>query len=68
MVRWIPLSVLRKKLVKLLNSEFGRIALSGHANAAENEMKRISNDFFEIVKNVKTNLSSNKELYELSFS
>jgi 2-dehydropantoate 2-reductase len=64
----IPKVLIRKKLLNLLNSEFGRIALSGHASVAENEMKRLSNDLFEIVKNVKTDLSSNKKLYELSFA
>ncbi len=64
----IPKSIIRRKLLKLVNSEFGRIALSGHANAAKNEMKKLSDGLFEIVKNVKTDLSSNKKLYELSFA
>lgn len=68
LLTWIPISIIRRKLLKLLNSEFGRIALSGHANAAQNEMKRLTDDLFEIVKDVKTDLSSNKQLYELSFA
>jgi 2-dehydropantoate 2-reductase len=64
----IPKFIIRKKLLNLLNSEFGRIALSGHASVAENEMKGLSEDLFEIVKDVKTDLSSNKKLYELSFA
>jgi len=67
LLTWIPLSIIRKKILKLLNSEFGRIALSGHANAAKNEIKKLSDDFFEVVKNVKTDMSSNQKLYELSF-
>ena len=65
---WFPISIIRKKLLKLINSEFGRIALSGHANAAKNEMKRLSDDFFEVVKNVQTDMSSNQKLYNLSFA
>jgi len=65
---WIPLLIIRKKLIGLLNSEFGRIALSGHANAAKNEMKRLSDDFFEVVKDVKTGMRANQKLYELSFA
>ncbi len=68
LLTWIPLSIIRKKLVKLINSEFGRIALSGHANAAKYEMKRLSEDFFEVVKDVKTDMSSNQKLYKLSFA
>ncbi len=64
----IPLSLVRKKLLNLLNSDFGRIALSGHASAAKNEMKRLTDDMFEIVKNVKTDMKHNKKLYELSFA
>jgi 2-dehydropantoate 2-reductase len=63
-----PTSIIRKKLIKLLNSDFGRIALSGHASAAENEMKKLSDDIFEVVKDAKTDMSSNKKLYELSFA
>jgi 2-dehydropantoate 2-reductase len=65
---WIPTFIIRKKLLKLINSDFGRIALSGHASAAENEMTKLTDDLFEIVKNVKTDMSSNKKLYELSFA
>ncbi len=65
---WFPSSIIKRKLVKLLNSEFGRIALSGHANAAKNEMRKLSDDLFEVVKNVKSDMSSNQKLYELSFA
>ncbi len=65
---WVPLSIFRRKFLKLINSEFGRIALSGHANAALDEMKKLSDDFFKIVNDVKTDLSNNKKLYELSFA
>lgn len=65
---WIPSGIFKRKLTKLTNSEFGRIALSGHASAAQDEMRRLSNDFFEIVKDVKADLSINKKLYQLSFA
>jgi len=68
LLTWIPLSIIRRKLLKLINSEFGRIALSGHANAAKNEMKKLTDDLFTIVKDVKTDLTANKKLYELSFA
>lgn len=68
LLTWIPLSIIRKKLLNLINSEFGRIALSGHASAAKNEMKRLSEDFIEVVKDVKTDMSSNQRLYKLSFA
>ena len=64
----IPLGIIKRKFKKLVNSEFGRIALSGHANAAKNEMKKISDDLFNVVRGVKTDLNSNKKLYELSYN
>ena len=66
-ISWIPLGIIRKKLQKLTNSEFGRIALSGHADVAQNEMKRLSDDMSEILSEAKMDLSSNKKLYELSY-
>ncbi len=68
MFTWIPLSIIRNKLLNLINSDFGRIALSGHANHAEQEMKKLSKDFFEVVKNAKTPMEANQKLYELSFA
>ncbi len=32
----------RRKLKDLIGSEFGRVALSGHANAAKDEMVKIT--------------------------
>lgn len=64
----IPSRLVKRKIKKLLNSEFGRIALSGHASAAQNEMKKFSDDFMEAIRGVKTDLSSNKKLYELSYN
>ena len=63
-----PLGIVKRKLLKLFNSDFGRIALAGHADAAKDEMIRISEDFLEVVRNVKTDMSSNKKLYDLSFA
>jgi 2-dehydropantoate 2-reductase len=68
LLKKIPLSIVRRKLLKLVNSEFGRIALSGHADAARDEMKRLSDDLFEVINYAKTDMSSNKKLYELSFA
>jgi 2-dehydropantoate 2-reductase len=68
MLSWIPKLVIRRKLLNLLNSEYGKIALSGHAMAAKNEMMKITEDFREFVKDVKTDLSSNNTLYNLSFA
>ena len=67
MMRWIPLFIIRKKILDLINSEFGRIALSGHADAAEQEMRRLTLDFFEVVKNTNIKLTANQKLWDLSF-
>jgi 2-dehydropantoate 2-reductase len=64
----LPVLIIRKKLLGLINSDFGRIALSGHANHAELEMIRLSKDFFKVVKGAKTAMQANKKLYELSFA
>jgi 2-dehydropantoate 2-reductase len=65
---WIPKFIIIKKLRDLLNSDFGRIALSGHADSAHDEMKRLVEDFRELVKDVRTNLDANSTLYKLSFA
>ena len=65
---WIPLFIVRNKFLNLINSDFGRIVLSGHANAAEQEMKRLSHDFYEVIKTAKTKMNANRKLYELSFA
>ena len=67
-LNWLPKFIIRRKLLDLLNSEYGKIALSGHARAAKNEMTRITEDFRDFVKVVKTDLNSNNKLYELSFT
>jgi 2-dehydropantoate 2-reductase len=63
----IPTFIIRRKLLNLVNSDFGKIALSGHAMAAREEMIRITNSFRNLVKGVKTDLTSNNKLYALSF-
>jgi 2-dehydropantoate 2-reductase len=63
----IPTSIIRKKLINLTESDFGRIALSGHANAAKGEMKRLTDDFYEIIKAAKIELNAFQKLYDLSF-
>ncbi len=64
---WMPLGIIKKKLKNMINSEFGRIALSGHANAAQNEMKRLSDDFLDVVKEAKIGMSINAKLYQLAY-
>jgi len=66
-LRLIPTFILKRKLKNLIASEFGRVALAGHANSARNEMRKISEDFRELVKDVKTDMSANDFLYESSF-
>ena len=68
LLRYIPKSSLVKKIRELVDSDFGRIALSGHANSAKDEMKRLTDDFRNLVMNVKTDLSTNDKLYDLSFA
>ena len=68
MLSWIPKFIIKRKLLNLINSDYGMIALSGHARAAKNEMNRIIKNFRYLVKDVKTDLSSNNKLYELSFA
>jgi len=65
---WIPTPIIRKKILNLINSEFGRIALSGHANAAKQEMRRLTDDFIEIIKDAKIKMDANQKLYDLSFA
>ena len=67
-LRWIPLFILRNKILKLINSDFGRIALSGHADAAEMEMTKLTTDFQKVVENAKTKMDANQKLFELSFA
>jgi 2-dehydropantoate 2-reductase len=67
MMRFIPVYFLKRKLRNLLNSEFGKIALSGHADCARNEMKKIIMDFRNLVRDVKMDMSANDYLYKNSF-
>jgi 2-dehydropantoate 2-reductase len=64
MMRFIPVYFLKRRLKNLLNSEFGKIALSGHADCARNEMKKIITDFRNLVRNVRTDMSANDYLYK----
>ena len=66
-MKLIPVYFLKRKLKNLINSEFGKIALSGHANSARNEMEKISRDFRKLVQNVQTDMSTNDYLYKQSF-
>jgi len=58
---------LRMKLKDLICSEFGRVVLSGHANAAKDEMAKITEDFRNLVKKVKTDMRTGDYLYKNSF-
>ncbi|MBN1802405.1 MAG: ketopantoate reductase family protein [Candidatus Lokiarchaeota archaeon] len=63
----MPRFFIRKILIKLLDSEFGRIALSSHAVAAKGEMEQLTDDLFDFIKNSKMDLIANRKLYALSF-
>jgi 2-dehydropantoate 2-reductase len=65
LMKYIPIFFLRKKLKNLLNSDFGRIALSGHADHAKTEMIRLIEDFRGLIKKVKEDWKYNNQLYEL---
>jgi 2-dehydropantoate 2-reductase len=67
MMRFIPEYFLRRKIKDLIGSEFGRVALSGHADAAKDEMVKITEDFRNLIKNVKTDMSTGDYLYKNSF-
>lgn len=67
MMKFIPAIFLKRKLKNLIDSEFGRVALSGHANSAKDEMARLSEDFRNLVKDVSVNMSANDYLYKNSF-
>ncbi len=62
-----PKKLIARKIKNLINSDFGRIVLSGHANSAQEEMKRIIDDFNQLVKDVKSSRTVNKELYSLCY-
>ncbi len=67
MMRFMPEYFLRRKLKDLIGSEFGRVALSGHADAAKDEMAKITEDFRNLVKEVKTDMGTGDYLYKNSF-
>ncbi len=66
-MKLIPAFFLKRKLKNLIASEFGRVVLSGHANSAKSEMIKISEDFRNLVENVRTDMSANEYLYKNSF-
>jgi len=66
-MKLIPAYFLKRRLKNLVNSEFGKTVLSGHANSAKNEMKKITMDFRKLVQNVQTDMSANDYLYEKSY-
>ena len=68
LMRLIPVYFLKRRLKNLINSDFGKIALSGHADCAKIEMKKIAGDFRELVQNVKTDMSANDYLLRKSFN
>ena len=63
LMRLIPVFFLKRRLKNLINSEFGKIALSGHADCAKIEMSRIAEDFRKLVRNAKTDMSANDYLF-----
>ena len=40
--RWIPAALMARKVASLLQSDFGRIALAGHATTARDEMRSLA--------------------------
>ncbi len=66
-MKFIPAFLLKRKLKNLIDSEFGRVALSGHADSAKEEMEKISKDFRNLVKNVRVDMSANDYLFKNSF-
>jgi 2-dehydropantoate 2-reductase len=64
MMRLIPPFFLKRKLKNLMDSEFGKIALSGHADNAKDEMMKIIMDFRKLVRDAKTDMSANDFLYK----
>ena len=47
-MRWIPAALGAGKIAALLQSEFGRIALAGHAAAARDEMRGFADDLLAL--------------------
>jgi len=66
-MKMVPAFFLKWKLKNLMNSEFGKIALSGHGDHAGDEMAKISKDFRELVRDARTDMSANGCLFEQSF-
>jgi 2-dehydropantoate 2-reductase len=66
-MKFIPAFFLKRKLKNLIDSEFGRVALSGHADSAKNEMVKLSEDFRNLVRDVRVDMSANDYLYRNSF-
>ena len=51
--RYIPAGLGARKLAALITSDFGRIALAGHAATAKAEMQNLRAGFEHVVRNVK---------------
>ena len=47
-MRWMPPALGARKIAALLQSEFGRIALAGHAMTARDEMLDFANDLLDL--------------------
>lgn len=47
-MRWIPAALGAGRIATLFQSEFGRIALAGHAKTARDEMHAIATDFIAL--------------------
>ncbi|TXT67688.1 MAG: hypothetical protein BAJALOKI1v1_20005 [Promethearchaeota archaeon] len=66
-LQYIPKNLIIGKIKKLINSDFGRIALSGHANYAQEEMKRLVDDFNDLPKTVNSSRTVKRQLYSLCY-
>ena len=62
LINWIPLWFLTLLFRKLLNTEFAEIALAGHANAAQDEMKQLADEFRALIKQTSTATPAFNEL------
>ena len=50
LVRWIPAAIGARRAASVLSSDFGRIALAGHAAAAREEMHALAQDLLAIAE------------------
>ncbi len=62
LINRIPLWILTRLFRKVLNTEFAEIAIAGHANAAQDEMKQLADEFRALIKQTSTATPAINEL------